>query len=276
MRRLHALALLAVLALSGPARAAEMLVPVTAAQPFVMKPDRAYLLLRTLPGSPAPALMRIPSEAELAAYEAARRAAFAKAEPDLIKRQKPGQPAPGLETFSFDYEGDTNLALVPVGKPLEKSPAGRTHLLEVPPGDYVLYGVGFGYALHTCMCLGTVGFSAPAGGIVDMGDFLHAQAWKPSDIPELAGETNLGASVNGHIALWAATMRPSPAGRALPAALSGQTVTPADYHAVGKFVSPLSFNINHLAPIPGVLGYREGAVIDLKTGQPVAPNNAGQ
>lgn len=278
------LALLLVLATPALAKPAEMMVP--AAAGVTLKPDRAYLLLRTLKGSPAPALMRVPSEAELAAHEAARAAAFARAEPELVKTRnaalareqaakaagKPFRetipPVPSLETFDFVYEDISNLANVPMGKPLEKTDTGATHLLEVMPGDYVLYGVGFAKALHTCLCLGTVGFAAPAGQITDLGTILIALAWRPSDIPELAGETNMGASVNGHVALWAVALRP--ASGAVPAALTG--VTPADYRAVGKFLSPIAFNINRLAALPGVLGYRGGDVLDLRSGAVVSPN----
>ena len=283
------LALLLSLAAPAVAKPAEMMLPVAAAPGFTPRADRAYLLVRTLRGSPAPTLMRIPDEAELAAHDAAKAAAFAKAEPELTRRRdavlareqaaraagKPFReiipPLPSLENFSFVYEDIVNVANLPMGKPVEKSDTGATHLVEVGPGDYVLYGVGFAKALHTCLCLGTIGFSAPAGQVTDLGQVLIAQAWRPSDIPELAGESNLGASVNGHIALWAAAVRPA-SGQPLPAMLQGQAVRSADYRAVGKFVSPLAFNINRLAALPGVLGYRGGDVIDLRSGGVVPPN----
>ncbi|WP_416906960.1 MAG: hypothetical protein ACMVO5_07810 [Polymorphobacter sp.] len=271
MRAVWALLLMAaLLGPAGAARAAGMIVPVAPAAAAALKPDRAYLLVRALPGSPWPTLLRIPDDAELAAYDAARAAAFAKAEPELRKTLKPGEAMPGIDSFAFDHDAPPNLDLARLNKPLEKGEGLRTHLFEVPPGDYVIYGVGFGNALHTCLCLGTLGFTARAGEILDMGDFLAAQAWKASDVPELAGETGLGASVNGHVALWAAAIRPSAPGRALPAALAGRAVVPAAYRAVGKFVSPLALNINHLTPLAGVLDYRDGVVIDGATGQPVA------
>ncbi|WP_439534428.1 hypothetical protein [Polymorphobacter sp.] len=266
----------------------EPLVPILATQPLSLRADRAYLLLRTRPRSPAPTLMRIPDDAELAAYDHARRTAFTAAEPRLVERRNAmiarqqaalaaGKsfnqaipPVPSLASFEFVDEERSNLANVPIGKPYEKTESARTYLLEVTPGDYLFYGIGFANALHTCLCLGTVGFAAPAGRITDLGEIIAVPAAQPSDIPELAGETGLGASVNGHIALWAAAVRPDH--RPLPAPLAAQPVQPADYRAIGKFVSPLAFNINRLAPIPGILGYRAGMVMDLKSNSP-APDN---
>jgi hypothetical protein len=52
-----------------------------------------------------------------------------------------------------------------------------------------------------------------------------------------------------------------------PEILHGFTVENAQLHAVGPFHDRLAVSINRLAPIPGVLAYDHGKVIDLKTGE---------
>jgi hypothetical protein len=142
----------------------------------------------------------------------------------------------------------------------------------VTPGDYIFYGEGFGGYLMECMCLGTVGFNAPAGQVTDLGTMLIAYAARPSAIPELAGEVDLGPSAMMDYALFAVALRPSHAGGGLPEGMAGATVMPARLRAVGTFVEPNTLLINRLAPIPGVLAYEAGRVIDVATGREALGN----
>ena len=272
--------LLAMLASPALARGEDNFKEVDAAKLATLRPDRAYLLLRTN-GGVSPVFLRVPSAEEMAQYDAARQAAFAKAEPKL-KRERDallaqqaaaasaGQPfkktippEPSIDTFDFIYEDLRNVDTVHLGKAFEKSEDSRTILVEALPGTYVFYGVGFGEIMHTCLCLGTVSVPAKAGQITDLGTILIAQAGAPSPIPELKDVTGLGPSMNGHIVTWAAALRPPNATTPRPGALAGKLVVPADYRAVGKFVSPFAFNINRLVPVPGILGYDRGDVLDL-------------
>ena len=43
-------------------------------------------------------------------------------------------------------------------------------------------------------------------------------------------------------------------------------VTQATFRAIGPFVEPNTLLINRLAAMPGVLSYKEGRVVDMKTG----------
>ncbi|MFS2109107.1 hypothetical protein ACCC88_05435 [Sphingomonas sp. Sphisp140] len=255
-----------------------------------LRPDRAYLLFRSDAPSLSPVFLRIPTDAETASYEEARRNAFIKAEPGLIRKRqqllaqkteaekaglkfnKPIPPVPSLDTFDFAYDKIINAQTVGMGSTFERSDRDRTMLLEALPGDYVLYGIGWNDIFETCFCLGTVSFPAEAGKITDMGSLFIAGAGPQSDIPELAGETGFGeSSMSDFLPVWTAAIRPANASTKIPALLVDKPIVPAAYRAQGKFVAGFSFAINRLAPIPGVLGYDRGKVIDLATGK-VAPN----
>jgi hypothetical protein len=288
--------LVACAASAAPKKPAEELVEIRAGAPINIRPDRAYLLFRTnsketrVALGVSPVFLRIPTAEEMAVYEAAKRVAFEKAEPTLKRRReeliaqkaaavsagrvfsKVIPPAPTLENFNFVYDAIRNIHSVTISHALEKPADGRVLLVEAVPGDYVLYGWGIADLLHMCLCLGTVSFSAEAGKITDLGTLLVAPAAEPSPIPELKDVTGMGSSVNGHVVLFASAVRPVNAATPTPAALAGKPIVPAAYRATGKFVSPFTFGINRLPPIPGVLGYDGGMVLDLVSGT-VAENH---
>lgn len=291
MRTLLLSLFLGLIPLATPAlaqKAEDELVALKGDAPIQRRPDRAYFLLRTNM-TVSPVFLRIPGDAEIAKYDAARREAFAKAEPKLIrhregvlaqKAEAEGKglkfkqaipPVPSLDNFDFAYDGIRNVQTVNISRAIEKTDGERTVLVEAKPGTYVIYGLGLSDIFQTCLCLGSVSFPAEPGKITDLGTLLVASADKPSPIPELAGETGFGPSMNGHLVTWAAAIRPAGTTTHVPAALAGQPITAAAYRAQGKFVAGFSFAINRLAPIPGVLGYDRGKVIDLATGK-VAPN----
>ncbi|MDQ3283665.1 MAG: hypothetical protein M3Q69_19865, partial [Acidobacteriota bacterium] len=267
---------------------------IKAGQAVTIRADRAYLLFRTNSKETrvftglSPVFLRVPTAAEMEAYNAAKRTAFAKAEPELKRRrqellaqktaaERTGQkftkiipPPPGLDTFEFAYNGTPNVYSVSLRGALEKSDDGRVLLIDATPGTYVLYGWGAGDSLYTCLCLGSVSFSAEPGKITDLGTIFVALAAEPSPIPELKPVTGLGRGVNGgHAELLASAVRPASDATPIPAAVAGKPIVRADYRATGKFVSPFAFGIHRLAPIPGVLGYdRRGRVLDLVTATP--------
>lgn len=263
------------------AQKGEDMVEIRGDKPVALRSDRAYLLFRTNMGGVSPVFLRVPTDSEMARYEAAKQEAFRKAEPGLIRARdellarraqagrtgprsdKPVPPIPSLENFNFVYEDIKNAQTVNIGRALEKSGDRRTLLVETMPGNYVIYGLGFGEIFQTCLCLGTVSFPAAAGTITDMGTVLIGPAAEKSDVPELAGETGFGPSMNGHLVTWAAAIRPASPSTPIPTLLAGKPVVPAAYRATGKFVAGFSFAVNRLAPLPGVLGYDRGNVLDL-------------
>lgn len=294
--------LVALLVLAFPAslfaRVADEMVELRPGAPVSIRADRAYILFRSIrpEGVPSvlPVLMRIPSNAEMERYSAARRQAFAAAEPGLI-RQREAQlrkkaeaeaaggafkgmvaPPPTLETFNFVYDQIANAQRIN-GSFAEGRPES-VYLVEILPGDYVLYGASYGSSatkssLWVCMCLGTVGFSAPAGIVTDLGYFMGDMAHRLSPIPELKAESDLGPSSMTPAAPIAATVRPARPDSVMPDALRGKTVRPAEYRAIGRFFEPRAMSINRLAAVPGILAYEAGRVIDVKTGTDALGSN---
>lgn len=253
----------------------------------VLRPDRAYFLFRVLrpTGSwPAePLFMRVPSGDEMAQYDAARRAAFAAAEPRLLRdyqnqlqRRRSGSDPepqrPSLARFSFTYSEIQNLDVVDLGRTFGGEGAERIYLIEAVAGEYVLYGLSMGSGgIATCLCLGTVGFSAQPGEIVDLGYILSDLVRGESAHPELRAESNFGPS-SGDPSLIGATVRPARPDSTLPLALRALPVRPAQYRAIGKFLEPRAYLINRLVPVPGILDYRNGRVIDVASGETVPDN----
>lgn len=292
MRLLLAFALLVLPAAIAASEPREM-VEIKAGEAVSIRADRAYILFRTLrpEGVPSiePVFMRVPSAADMDRYRAAKRAAYALAEPALIRRHEqqlqrmresaasggrsrgPVDPPPSLETFAF--VGDVrNVQNIEDGRALVRGRPESVFLVEIIPGDYVLYGATYGSgavmdALHACMCLGTVGFSAPAGLVTDLGYFLGDMVHRESPIPELRAESGFGPSSNAYMAPIGATVRPVRSGTPVPEVLRGAIVRAADYRAVGKFFDPRATTINRLVPVPGVLAYDGGRVIDVRSGQ---------
>lgn len=293
MRLLPALLLLLALPAVAPAAPVDEMVEIEAGRPLTIRPDRAYLLFRTIrpEGVPSvePIFLRIPSQAEMDRYVAARRRAWLAAEPELIRkreaqlrkkaqaeaegREYKGQiPAPpSFETFNFVYDEVANVRRVDSDKPFVAGRPESLYLVEVLPGDFVLYGASYGSAsvkpsLFACMCLGTVGFAAPAGVVTDLGYFMGDRVQKVSKIPELAAESGLGSGSVAFIIPLGATVRPVRADSTVPAGLGGATVRPAAYRAIGRFVEPRAITVNRLAPVPGILAYEGRRVIDVGTG----------
>jgi hypothetical protein len=290
--------LIAVGLLLAPAAAAQApreLVEIRQGQPVQIRPDRAYFLMRI--GRPpgvaefSPVFLRIPTAAEMAGWEAARRQAFARVEPELTRRREqqlarnrlpaaergapvPVDPVPDIGTFRFDYEAVANLNSFGADRAFVPGRPDSIYLIEAVPGDYVLYGISFGRwqpGVHTCLCLGTIGFSAQPGVITDLGTFLADRVEDVSQIPELRAESGFGQSMNGVMWAFGAAIRPATAETARPPLPDGAIIRPAVYRAVGKFLNLQAMGINRLAPIPGVLAYDGSRVIDVHSGQ-VAPD----
>lgn len=290
MRSLLALLLLASAA-AATARAPDEMIEIEAGRPVAIRADRAYILFRKIRPegvmSIEPIFLRIPSDSEVAHYDAAHRAAWAKAEPGLIRQREAAlrrkaaaeaegrdfrgdiPPVPSFETFNFVYDEVANVRRIDDARAFVKGRPESVYLVEVLPGDYVLYGASYGSglfrpSLFACMCLGTVGFAAPAGVVTDLGYYMADRSDKESTIPELKAETGYGSA--GLVASIAATVRPVRADSTLPEALRSVPVRPAEYRAVGRFVDGRAMTINRLAPVPGILAYEGRRVVDVRTG----------
>ncbi|WP_066529156.1 hypothetical protein [Erythrobacter sp. CCH5-A1] len=264
------------------AKPADELVEIAGGKPVTLRADRAYLLFRVprpQNSNPLePLLMRIPGSDEVARYEAARAAAFAKALPDLTKAHQRAMeqyrmagaeagsppPAPSIESFAFSWDEVANLQDVDFGRKFARGAEEETFLVEALPGDYVLYGFTPSTGLPrlmVCMCLGSVGFSAKAGEVTDLGYLISDYASQASRIPELEGAQG-----------YSATVRPVRADSSRAPGLADARVVAASYRAVGRFFTPNTVNIARLVRVPGVLDYDAGKVIDAVTGQRVPDN----
>jgi hypothetical protein len=266
MIRLALASLVVAMLVATPAAArdwSEVVRPIRAGEPIQLRTDKAYLLVRIgLRGTTQdPVFLREPEPAEIAAFDSARGAAFAK---------KGGKG--DLQSFIFDYQGMPNLFVLSHRKALAADKEQATVLAEVMPGRYVLYGQAFGGFIFQCNCLGTVGFDAPAGVVTDLGSYLSDRADKLSVYPELASETNIGPTARMDFLLFVSGLVPARANGAVPGGVDHAMVRPAVLHAVGPYVDPNVMHINRLAPIPGVLRYDGGQVIDVASGQEAKPH----
>lgn len=236
---------------------------ITADEPVVVAQDRALAVLRIQsPWSMISAfLMRIPSTEEISAYETAKRAAYDKA----------GKKAGSYQSFIFDYKGVPNFYELPVKKAKVRGAVALV-VAELPPGDYVLYGEGYGGFLYECMCFGTVGFTLRAGQAADLGTLLIDKAWERSTISELAAVSGLGRIARMDYGLFAVGLRPvGPDDLAVPG-LDAAKIAPVKFRAIGPFVETNTLLATRLAPVEGVLRYDGGRVIDVASGSEALAN----
>ncbi len=210
--------------------------------------------------------MRVPTIVEAADYRSAKQIAYANALPGLQRKAKGGK-VQTIDEFAFDYDGPQNAFATHSGEFLVDGEM-RTFLIEVPTGDYVLYGTSVsGNAVVTCNCLGTVRFNAAAGVITNLGSLYADKVHKASPVPHL--EDNLGPSMFAYGWILGEALVPATPNSPVPDTLKALPIVTAEFHAVGLFHEPGATSINRLAPVSGVLGYEQGRVIDLRTGQRV-------
>jgi hypothetical protein len=270
------------------------MVEIRAGEPVTIRQDRAYILFRSVRPEGAmrlePVFLRIPRDEEMARYGEARRQAYARAEPGLIRRREAmlrtranleaqGRrsfstipPPPSIDSFEFIYEEIGNLQNIDDSRAFVRGAGEDVYLVEIVPGDYVLYGIAYAGGpafLPTCLCLGTVGFSAPAGAVTDLGRFYADRVDREARQPELRAESGFGQTMSALTVLLGATVRPPLSGDLPPDALRGANVRAVQYRAVGKFFDPRAVMINRLVPVPGILAYEGGRVIDVRSGQAV-------
>ena len=179
-------------------------------------------------------------------------------------------------SFRFQYNDTINFFALQKNRSFEKVGKFSTVVAQVEPGTYVIYGhgnsVGSKSYLYQCFCYGTVGFVAKPGEILDLGFAFTEPSSKPSIIPELKNEVNLGKSMSLDFVHFTTALRSRDKNEQLSSNLSTFNITKPNFFAVGHFIEPNAKTAGRLAPIPGILSYRLGEVIDERTGQAVRPN----
>lgn len=263
-------AIVTVMTLSLPVSAREADgVVVHSVAPSTLDPSKAYLLYRASTAKSGMfaithVMVRIPSEEEMVNYRAARQLAYDKELPKLRKSSTDEQ-IPTVENFGFSYEGPSNTFALPTKGFIEDGEL-RAYLVEVPAGNYVFYGTAVSTrALANCNCLGTVKFSARPGVVTFLGSLYADKVHKASPVPNL--EDNLGEQMFQYSFILGAAVVPAGAATPVPPVVAKLPVALAEFHAVGPFTQPGASWINRLAPVPGVLSYDEGKVVDVRTGK---------
>lgn len=246
-------------------------------QPVTLNPAKAYVLLRA-DNLVMPSFMRMPGPEDAAKHAAERAEALAKEHAKWQKKfaswqsqmksmermpttvRRPERPVePTEKNFGFpDYEQVHSFMLGPQNRFAKQD--GSVYLQEVPPGEYIFYGL-----VGTCACLGTVSFEAPAGKVVALDLTLpFAQALRdlpkeqrpatPLDLP--AGTTTMR--------LAAATFTDS----RLP---EGSMIAPT-FKPAGRRPNWPGMEADRVMPIDGVFRYERDKQIDLRpSAVPVAP-----
>lgn len=186
---------------------------------------------------------------------------------EQTKRKLPAKPdEPTREGVSIgDIELRTAIAVGPMFM-FSKSEDGAEfrYMQEVKPGTYIYYGpvmsMPNGAAFGTCYCMGSVRFEVKAGEVTDLGDFLStAPDYASQRSADLLGNAQLPASRESHYGL--------------PASLEGKPSSRAQFHASGKLNNFYGITLSRMPPVPGVLAYRRDTVIDVASGQAVAPGS---
>lgn len=229
---------------------------------------QAYVMLRSEAQMPL-MLMRVPDEADQAAYTGLRAAALVEARGKYVKKLagyertlkqirdwKPGGVArpetperpiePTEENFQFTPFGlMANAAIGPINR-FAKADKMSTYLHALTPGRYRIYGpiaaMPNGAMTGVCFCMGSVSFEAKAGEITDLGFVPTLPA---SEQPAEPAE-------------W---LRPTPAGLAVDPRLAGTTIRPAQFQAVGKLPNYYGLQIMRMPAMAGVLRYDRDRVV---------------
>lgn len=245
----------------------------------LVSPDKAYLLLRAniagkqkqdillvrdLTSAEITEWKTLQAEAEAKrAKQAAQRLADenqrraqtgAKPLTALPDRDKPVAPVlPGLK------HGLPNVVRVDGGRSLVKSDTERVYLVEVPAGTYLVAGQSpHGMVGGTCMCMGSVRFTAAPGHITDLGHVLAAPEDGDSDVAEFKGLSN-DPSIK--VVPWIMTVRAPASDAPVPPQVRGVAAVPARYVPAAKFPNYFGMLVNRMPPIAGVLSYDEDKVV---------------
>lgn len=230
---------------------------------------KAYIVYETVEGKYDIFFLRSLTEAELERFFANRAEALAEERARLREKR---EGAPGVsdeellpdEAFNYVDPEILNLVRLDSGRVFSKLGQTRTYVVEVPEGEYTVFGAGLdGFVSGTCMCMGSVRFEAKAGELTDLGAVLVAPEDGKTQIEELA-PYEAPEYIRRKALPYVMAVRPASLGDPMPPALDGMKVVPAQYNAADKFLNFKGMLINRMPPMEGVLRYDRDAVIDVR------------
>lgn len=148
------------------------------------------------------------------------------------------------------------------------------YLQKVKPGTYIYYGPVSAApnmpAFGSCNCMGSVRFEVKPGTITDLGNSLAAApvAEPPYDVytAEALSRAQEKAAKDGASASFGQVA----VAYGLPDTLQAWPSMQGELSASGKMNNYYGLIVTRMQPIPGVLGYRRDAVIDLRSNTEVA------
>lgn len=146
-----------------------------------------------------------------------------------------------------------------------------SYMNKVKPGTYVYYGpiMVAQAAMGTCYCMGSVKFEVKAGVITDLGNFLAAL---PADDPAFPRDNSdpKGSQAGLYGVYFGKPMDPPAMAFGLPESLKAYPSERADFRASGKLENFYGITVSRMPPVPGVLAYDRGEIVDLKSAEKVA------
>lgn len=242
---------------------------------FAIDPAKAYVLLRgDMPT--AMFLVRVPSDADKAAYAAYRAYALAKAhdkyESQLrqYEQSKGNPPPPGADPLvkpvepteanfqATPYEKLTAISIGPVNRFAKEKSGASTYLQMLTPGEYRLYGpiaIAAEGPTGACYCMGSVKFEVRAGEITDLGVMLYKGMPKQAK-PDGDSSMPLLGEPSGFLV-------DAPPEMVLDPRLASLPIRRAEFHPVGKLPNYYGIQVGRIPAMPGIIAYDRDRIIDL-------------
>lgn len=238
---------------------------------------KAYIVYQTVEKKFDVLFLRSLTEAELVQFSENRKVALTEARAKLRERRarkaaKSGVAPPVISdeellpdaAFSYVDPDIRNLVRLDSGRVFLKNGNERTYVVEVPPGEYTIYGAGIdGLTGGTCMCMGSVKFDAEAGRMTNLGAILVAAEDGKTAIPELAG-IEAPEYIRRKTMTFIMSVRPPTSDGDVPARFDGLPFVAAKYRGSDKIPNFLGMIVNRMPEIEGLLRYNKDTVIDVQ------------
>lgn len=250
---------------------------------ITLDPGKAYLLVEAR-GMFISNWFKVPTDAEREDWERQRQEELAEEIEDYprdVRRyeraleiwqssngrrgRRPERPVePTEETFVWpDLERYKVITIGPQNR--FRSTDGRSlWLYEVPAGDYVFYGTGLA-ALSDCACMGSVRFAVSEGSVTAVRVGMQILNANGEAIDERAEGTS-----STDMSTWIGLVVEGPSDDAYDPRIPRDMIRPAEFTPVPRLANWAGGTINRVMPIPGVLEYDRGRVIDVRAREAAA------